>query len=157
MSERQPVAHCPNAKCNAPIFPDHPVACCIQCDTLLPEDVQALLPKLQTTGAENEERSAALITQTVVDKKADSMADNFYIVSGLFIAGALVFCAIGLYKLYDNSSDARIVGGDAYNYIIYATRGTAFICAGIVCAVLSVAFAVFAHTAKMKALLKEKS
>jgi len=60
----------------------------------------------------------------------------------------LVFAGKGWYTLYDDSYNARIVGGDAYNFIIYATRGTALVCVGIVCAVLSVTFAVFAHMQK---------
>ena len=70
------------------------------------------------------------------------------VVSGLLIIASLIFAGKGWYTLYDNSSDARIVGGDAYNFIIYATRGTAWVCIGIVCAVLSVTFAVFAHIQK---------
>lgn len=72
----------------------------------------------------------------------------FSALSGLFIVAAMVFAGKGWYTLYDNSYGARIVGGDAYNFIIYATRGTAVICVGIVCAVLSVTFAVFAHTSR---------
>ncbi len=70
------------------------------------------------------------------------------VISVLFIIAALIFAGKGWYTLYDNSYDARIVGGDAYNYIIYAARGTALVCVGIVCAVLSVTFAIFAQTAK---------
>jgi hypothetical protein len=44
----------------------------------------------------------------------------------------------------------KVVGGDAYNFIIYATRGTALVCIGIVCAVLSVTFAIFHHTTKRR-------
>lgn len=62
--------------------------------------------------------------------------------------GALVFAGVGWYTVYNNAYDARIVGGDAYNFIIYATRGTALVCVGIVCAVLIVTFAIFNHTAK---------
>jgi hypothetical protein len=72
----------------------------------------------------------------------------FSVLSGLFIIAAIVFAGKGWYTLYDNSYDARIVGGDAYNSIIYATRGTAVICIGIVCAVLSGTFALFAHTTR---------
>lgn len=85
-------------------------------------------------------------TETATASASTSqMTQFYYVISGVFVLVAVVFAVVGLYKLYDNTSDAQIVGGDAYNFIIYATRGTAFICAGIVCAVLSVTFAVFAH------------
>ena len=67
------------------------------------------------------------------------------VVSGLLIVASIVFAGKGWYTIYDNSDAARIVGGDAYNFIIYATRGTALVCIGIVCAVLSVTFAIFAQ------------
>jgi hypothetical protein len=73
---------------------------------------------------------------------------GYSLMSGVFVVAAVIFAGKGWYTLYDNSYDARIVGGDAYNYIIYATRGTALVCIGIVCAVLSVTFAVFAQMAK---------
>jgi hypothetical protein len=72
----------------------------------------------------------------------------YSVVSGLLIVASLVFAGKGWYTLYDDSYNARVVGGDAYNFIIYATRGTALVCVGIVCAVLSVTFAVFAHMQK---------
>ncbi|MFB2531077.1 hypothetical protein ACEYYB_14105 [Paracoccus sp. p4-l81] len=54
-------------------------------------------------------------------------------------AGAAIWlAAYGIGVMYDDSYDNRIVGGDAYNYIIYAARGTAYVCAGGVAAVLSV-------------------
>jgi hypothetical protein len=64
-------------------------------------------------------------------------------ISSLFIVAGIIFAGKGWYTLYDNSYSAQIVGGDAYNFIIYATRGTALVCLGIVCAILSVTFAVF--------------
>jgi hypothetical protein len=70
------------------------------------------------------------------------------LISGLFIVAAIIFAGKGWYTVYDNSYSAQIVGGDAYNFIIYATRGTALVCVGIVCAILSVTFAVFAHIAR---------
>ena len=72
----------------------------------------------------------------------------YYTLSAVFIVASVIFAGVGLYKLYDNSYSARIVGGDAYNFIIYATRGTAFVCVGIICAVLSVTFALFARAAR---------
>jgi hypothetical protein len=81
-------------------------------------------------------------------RSADSRGDVHVLISGLLIVAASIFAGIGWYTLYDDSYKAKVVGGDAYNFIIYATRGTAMVCIGIVCAVLSVTFAVFAHMAK---------
>jgi len=72
----------------------------------------------------------------------------YLLISGLFILAAVIFAGKGWYTVYDNSYSAHVVGGDAYNFIIYATRGTALVCVGIVCAILSVTFAVFAHMAR---------
>jgi hypothetical protein len=72
----------------------------------------------------------------------------YLIISGLFIVAAVIFAGKGWYTVYDNSYSAQIVGGDAYNFIIYATRGTALVCIGIVCAILSVTFAIFGHIAR---------
>jgi hypothetical protein len=91
---------------------------------------------------------SAPITTSIQKQQTD--LSPFYFFTGLFVLLALIFAGIGLYKLYDNSYDARVVGGDAYNYIIYATRGTAFICVGIVCAVLSVTFALFAPASQKR-------
>jgi hypothetical protein len=91
-------------------------------------------------------RTAA--TPTAEPSSTSSMTGLYYFCSAAFIIGALVFAGMGLHTLYDDSYGARVVGGDAYNFIIYSTRGTALICAGIVCAVLSVTFAIFAHAAR---------
>lgn len=49
---------------------------------------------------------------------------------------ALALAGYGLGVMYEDSYSARIVGGDAYNYMIYAARGTGWICAGIVSAIV---------------------
>lgn len=65
-------------------------------------------------------------------------------ISGVLALLALGFTYYGLSLMYDNSYSQRIVGGDAYNFIIYAARGTAYVCAGVVFATLSVATALLA-------------
>jgi hypothetical protein len=65
---------------------------------------------------------------------------------------AVVFAFKGYNTLYDDSYAAKIVGGDAYNYIIYAGRGTALICMGIVFSVIGVTFAVFASIVNQRYL-----
>lgn len=52
-------------------------------------------------------------------------------------ACAVGFAFHGIQLMYDNSWGQRVVGGDAYNFIIYATRGTAYVGCGIVAALLS--------------------
>lgn len=49
---------------------------------------------------------------------------------------------VGFWRLY---GEDRIVGGDAYNYMISATRGVGWICAGILCAALSCALILFSR------------
>ncbi len=58
----------------------------------------------------------------------------------IFLIVAALFVVNGLYTL---SSDDRVVGGDAYNYIISASKGTGKICAGVFFALVSVVIAIF--------------
>ena len=55
---------------------------------------------------------------------------------GIAAAG---LCVKGFLVTYDESSSAKIVGGDAYNYIIYASRGAVWMGAGIASALLAIA------------------
>jgi len=84
----------------------------------------------------------------IVETSPPTNPSVYAIISGLLILAAIIFAGKGWYTVYDNSYDAKMVGGDAYNFIIYATRGTALVCVGIVCAVLSVTFAIFGHITK---------
>jgi hypothetical protein len=84
----------------------------------------------------------------IVEPSRSSNSPIFLFISALFIVGAIILAATGWYTVYDDSYRARVVGGDAYNFIIYATRGTALVCVGIVCAILSVTFAIFGHMAR---------
>ncbi|MDB5661624.1 MAG: hypothetical protein JWS10_4239 [Cypionkella sp.] len=69
-------------------------------------------------------------------------SEIFTLIAVLFALIGAGLAIYGLNIMYDNSYSQKVVGGDAYNYIIYATRGTGFICAGIVSAVLSVTAAI---------------
>ena len=64
----------------------------------------------------------------------------------LFLVLAIVFGLAGWNAAY---KDAQVVGGDAYNYIIGAGRGTAIVGIGIICALISVVFAVFDLTNRL--------
>ena len=50
--------------------------------------------------------------------------------------------------MYEYGPADKVVGGDAYNFIIMASRGTGLICAGIVSALVGVAVAIFDLTDK---------
>lgn len=63
--------------------------------------------------------------------------------ANIFLVVALLLCLFGLYKTFAYGSDDKLVGGDAYNFIILAGRGTALICAGIVSALTGVAIAIY--------------
>lgn len=62
-------------------------------------------------------------------------------IAAIFFILAIVFTVFGVIVLY---SEPSVVGGDAYNYIIGAGRGTGLICVGIVSALLSNACLLFA-------------
>lgn len=71
----------------------------------------------------------------------------FFMILGFTLAVTSVALAwFGLQFMYDNSYSNQVVGGDAYNYIIYATRGTAFVCAGIVSSVLALCCFVYSSS-----------
>ena len=70
-----------------------------------------------------------------------------YWISAIFVLVALGFSGYGINLMYDDSYGNQVVGGDAYNFIIYATRGTAYVCTGIVFAIVSVTVALVANRA----------
>lgn len=69
-------------------------------------------------------------------------------ISLLFLIGAGLLTLYGLVVMFKYGPDDMVVGGDAYNFIIMAGRGTGLICAGIVSALVGVAVAVFDLTDK---------
>ncbi|MEK7724187.1 MAG: hypothetical protein AAB336_07565 [Acidobacteriota bacterium] len=76
-------------------------------------------------------------------------SEGYKILSWLFMIAAVGFTIYGVRTVYNNDYSAKIVGGDAYNFIIYATRGTVWVCVGIVSSVIGLTFAVFANTPKI--------
>lgn len=78
--------------------------------------------------------------------KKDDGEPSIYLVVGsivcMVVSGVLAYK--GWTTLYDNGYTERVVGGDAYNYIIYACRGTAIVCIGIVFALFSVTLMILA-------------
>jgi hypothetical protein len=69
----------------------------------------------------------------------------------LLVLAAAGFTLGGLNTMYSYDTETgQIVGGDAYNYIIIATRGVGLIAAGIACAVLACTFCVLAARAQFR-------
>lgn len=68
--------------------------------------------------------------------------------SALFLIAAVIFCGVGLKEMYSYGYDDKIVGGDAYNYIIIAARGTGLICAGVLSSVIGLTMGVYELAAK---------
>lgn len=66
----------------------------------------------------------------------------------LFLIGAGLFTLYGLVVMFKYGPDDKVVGGDAYNFIIMAGRGTGLICAGVVSALVGAAIAIFDLTDK---------
>ena len=114
----------------------------------MPESI--LNPTPEPVADATEPGSASSETSSTTASSSNSAASSLQALSVIAIIAAIIFAGVGLYKLYDDSYTSKVVGGDAYNFIIYATRGTAYVCAGIVCAVLSVTLAVFGHTASTR-------
>jgi len=62
-------------------------------------------------------------------------------VAGLCYVGALALVGVGFYTMFTYQSwgtegPGRFVGGDAYNYLIIATRGVGWMVAAVVAAIL---------------------
>ncbi len=60
--------------------------------------------------------------------------------SALFLILSII---VGIGGCVSSRNDAEVVGGDAYNYIIGAGRGTAVVCVAIVFAIISLILAVY--------------
>jgi hypothetical protein len=70
-------------------------------------------------------------------------------ISWLFIAIAIGFVIWGMVRMftYDELSD-KLVGGDAYNYIVLTIRGVGLIAVGCASAALAATFAIFARMSR---------
>lgn len=86
--------------------------------------------------------SASLPTSISRDANIDG-----YVPSSLNRGWSILFLVlsviIGIGGCIVSHSDAQVVGGDAYNYIIGAGRGTAIVGVAIVFAIIGLALAVF--------------
>jgi hypothetical protein len=68
----------------------------------------------------------AVVTQSVSGEK-------LIFTAWLFVSLAICLAIGGLWRMYSYSTNDKFVGGDAFNYIVLATRGVGLICAGILC------------------------
>jgi hypothetical protein len=79
--------------------------------------------------------------------EGSSNSKNFLVAAGVFvlIAALLVIVGFDTMMTYDSGygSSDKIVGGDAYNYIIRSNRGVGMVCAGIASAVVSTTLGLF--------------
>ena len=57
--------------------------------------------------------------------------------ASLCALAALGLGAFGIYRMFDLDSSGRLVGGDAYNYIILTNRGVGLICSAVLVMLLS--------------------
>jgi hypothetical protein len=62
----------------------------------------------------------------------------------VFLLGGIVLGIFGLYRMHAYDVGDKIVGGDAYNYTILATRGVGFVCAGILSVTVAGVFVLMA-------------
>jgi hypothetical protein len=77
---------------------------------------------------------------------AEPDTSGWHFLCGLFSLVAMVLTGYGLTLMFGEIAEAdKIVGGDAYNYIILATRGAGVIGAGAASAALAVAFAILSR------------
>ena len=67
------------------------------------------------------------------DPSRPTPGSHLIVWSAIFLAVAVALIANGFWVMhsYDRSGASGPVGADAYNYIIWASRGTGWICAGI--------------------------
>jgi hypothetical protein len=79
--------------------------------------------------------------------EGSSNSKNFLVAAAVFvlIAALLVIVGFDTMMTYDSGygSSDKIVGGDAYNYIIRSNRGVGMVCAGIASAVVSTTLGLF--------------
>jgi hypothetical protein len=98
---------------------------CYECGAELPDSIKETL---------NMERKAAMVHV----EQSITGVDGSTILPILFMCVAVALIAIGFYQIFGKIGYSdKIVEGDAFNYMIYAERGLAWIGAGLVCAVLA--------------------
>ena len=78
------------------------------------------------------------LTKIVSKKRHNS--DNRLIIAIILYFLAVIIAIYGLYTAYQTpTSISKIVGGDAYNYIIFASRGIVLVGFGILISIIGLA------------------
>jgi hypothetical protein len=100
-----------------------PPAACGNCGAAVPADTRTAMIYGRDTESESAKYSLVVPVPVMV-------------VAFILIGGASLFALAGYQQM---QSDPRVVGGDAYNFIIGATRGVGMICIGLILAVVACA------------------
>lgn len=79
----------------------------------------------------------------VQSHKEEAPGSSSAYMASLCIGLGAILAAIGLGYSFNYSDADRLVGGDAYNMIIIAQRGTAIVCCGIASACIGIVWALF--------------
>lgn len=91
------------------------------------------------------QQSIAIASSKETTKKTDNR--NLLFTVGQFRFWSVLFLILsvvtGVVGFFISRSDAGVVGGDAFNYIIGAGRGTALACMAIIFALVSVVLALY--------------
>lgn len=102
-----------------------------------------------TESASSSQTTTTIPTMPVEPARKKTPREEYYNLTGIssiFAILAGVFTIVGIYILYSEVDyKSKIVGGDAYNILIYQVRGAAWICVGVCNAVIALMFAVFAN------------
>ena len=107
-----------------------PIQKCMHCGVDLPVSLRDSLIG---------ERAESWKAKEVQEYNATTGSGNAsFAISLLFLSPILI--GVGLYQLYGKITSAdKIIGGDAYDYLIYGIRGVAWIGIGLTCAVMACA------------------
>jgi hypothetical protein len=88
----------------------------------------------EALGIESEPSSAEIANEKITN------TNGKIILAVIFYSIAAIISIYGLYTTYQTpTSISKIVGGDAYNYIIYASRGIVLIGFGILISIIGLA------------------
>lgn len=75
--------------------------------------------------------------QNLAPRRSNSVA---LLIFPVFAIISVLFTIYGLYVAYSYKEGDKVVGGDAYNFIILGLRGLAWVCAGAVSAIFAAIF-----------------
>jgi hypothetical protein len=75
----------------------------------------------------------------------------------MFLLAGIGLGIFGVYRMHAYDAGDKIVGGDAYNYTILATRGVGFVCAGILSVSVAGVFVLMATADRVGMQITEQS